>query len=57
MIVLGLETSCDDTSAGVFDGVKLRSNIVSSQLIHRKFGGVVPELASRSHIQMVLPVF
>lgn len=56
MIVLGIETSCDDTSAAVFDGQCLRSNIISTQLIHRHFGGVVPELASRSHIQLILPV-
>ncbi|MCK5147074.1 tRNA (adenosine(37)-N6)-threonylcarbamoyltransferase complex transferase subunit TsaD [bacterium] len=56
MIVLGIETSCDDTSAAVFNGKDLLSNVISSQLIHNRFGGVVPELASRSHIQMVLPV-
>ncbi len=55
MIVLGIETSCDDTSAGIYDG-ELRSNVISTQLIHRQFGGVVPELASRSHIQLILPV-
>ena len=56
MIVLGIETSCDDTSAAVYDGKRLRSNITSTQLIHRQFGGVVPELASRSHIRLLLPV-
>lgn len=56
MIVLGIETSCDDTSAAVYDGKQLLSNVISTQLIHRKFGGVVPELASRAHIQMILPV-
>ena len=56
MIVLGIETSCDDTSAAVFDGSSLLSNIISTQLIHQRFGGVVPELASRSHIQLVFPV-
>ena len=56
MIVLGVETSCDDTSAAVFDGRFLLSNITSTQLIHRQFGGVVPELASRSHVQLILPV-
>ena len=56
MIVLGIETSCDDTSAAVFDGKALRSNVVSTQLVHRNFGGVVPELASRSHVQLILPV-
>jgi N6-L-threonylcarbamoyladenine synthase len=56
VIVLGIETSCDDTSAAVFDGKALRSNVVSTQLVHRNFGGVVPELASRSHVQLILPV-
>ncbi|MBN1780414.1 tRNA (adenosine(37)-N6)-threonylcarbamoyltransferase complex transferase subunit TsaD [bacterium] len=56
MNVLGIETSCDDTSAAVFDGRQLKANIISTQLVHRNFGGVVPELASRSHIQLILPV-
>jgi N6-L-threonylcarbamoyladenine synthase len=56
MIVLGIETSCDDTSAAIFNGSSLLSNVISTQLIHRQFGGVVPELASRSHIQLLLPV-
>lgn len=56
MIVLGVETSCDDTSAGVYDGQRLLSNVISTQLVHRSFGGVVPELASRAHIQLILPV-
>jgi N6-L-threonylcarbamoyladenine synthase len=56
VIVLGIETSCDDTSAAVFDGKDLLSNVVSTQLVHRNFGGVVPELASRSHVQLILPV-
>jgi N6-L-threonylcarbamoyladenine synthase len=56
MIVLGIETSCDDTSAGVWDGRALLSNVVSTQLVHRNFGGIVPELASRSHVQLMIPV-
>jgi N6-L-threonylcarbamoyladenine synthase len=56
MIVLGIETSCDDTSAAVWDGKSLLSNVISTQMVHRNFGGVVPELASRSHIQLVIPV-
>jgi len=56
MIVLGIETSCDDTCAAVCDGQSLLSNVISTQLIHQRFGGVVPELASRSHIQLMLPV-
>ena len=47
--ILGIESSCDDTSASVTHNNKVMSNIVSSQKIHQKFGGVVPELASRSH--------
>ena len=56
MNILGIETSCDDTSAAVYNGDSLLSNVISTQLIHNQFGGVVPELASRSHIQLVLPV-
>ncbi|GAB6179604.1 tRNA (adenosine(37)-N6)-threonylcarbamoyltransferase complex transferase subunit TsaD [Desulfotomaculum defluvii] len=56
--ILGIETSCDETSAAVLvDGVDLRSNIVASQIeIHKKFGGVVPEVASRKHLENVHPV-
>ncbi len=58
MLILGIDTSCDDTSASVVeDGKKILSNIVSSQeSIHRKYGGIVPELASRRHIEMIWPV-
>ncbi len=56
MIVLGLDTSCDDTSAAVVKDNIILSNIVSSQLIHNQFGGIVPELASRAHIKLSLPV-
>jgi N6-L-threonylcarbamoyladenine synthase len=58
MLILGIDTSCDDTSASVVeDGTKIISNIVSSQNeIHKKYGGIVPELASRRHIEMILPV-
>jgi N6-L-threonylcarbamoyladenine synthase len=56
VIVLGIETSCDDTSAAVVDGGRLLSNVVSTQLVHRNFGGVVPELASRAHVRLILPV-
>lgn len=56
MIVLGIETSCDDTCAAIYDGRSLLSSVISTQLIHQRFGGVVPELASRSHVQLVLPV-
>lgn len=53
MIVLGIETSCDDTSCAVYDGTTVLSNIVSTQIVHNSFGGVVPELASRAHITMI----
>ncbi|MDR0332201.1 MAG: tRNA (adenosine(37)-N6)-threonylcarbamoyltransferase complex transferase subunit TsaD [Dysgonamonadaceae bacterium] len=54
--ILGIESSCDDTSAAVIrDGVIL-SNIVAGQLVHEKYGGVVPELASRAHQQNIIPV-
>jgi N6-L-threonylcarbamoyladenine synthase len=54
--ILGIESSCDETSAAVLrDGV-LRSNIISSQLFHTEYGGVVPELASRAHLQAIIPV-
>ncbi len=58
MLILGLETSCDETSAAVVeDGCRVRSCIVSSQVpVHRKYGGVVPELASRAHLESILPV-
>ncbi|MBI4718735.1 MAG: tRNA (adenosine(37)-N6)-threonylcarbamoyltransferase complex transferase subunit TsaD [Planctomycetes bacterium] len=51
--ILGIETSCDETSAAiVIDGVEVRSNVVASQVdLHRKYGGVVPEIASRAHIE------
>ena len=54
--VLGIESSCDDTSAAVIrDGVML-SNVIASQAVHESFGGVVPELASRAHQQNIIPV-
>jgi N6-L-threonylcarbamoyladenine synthase len=56
MVILGIETSCDETSAAVLDEGRIRSNIISSQLIHREYGGVVPELASRAHQRMIVPV-
>ncbi len=58
VLVLGLETSCDETSAAVIaDGRKILSNVISSQIpIHQKYGGVVPELASRRHVENVIPV-
>ncbi len=58
MLILGIDTSCDDTSAAlVEDGRKILSNVVSSQdEIHMKYGGIVPELASRRHIELIWPV-
>ena len=57
-LILGLETSCDETSAAVVaDGRTVLSNIISSQVdLHQRYGGVVPELASRKHIENVMPV-
>ena len=55
-IILGIESSCDDTSAAVLrDGVLL-SNVIASQQVHKDFGGVVPELASRAHERNIVPV-
>src|SRR2546428_12958794 len=58
MIVLGIETSCDETAAAVLDGGrKILSSIVASQDdVHGPYGGVVPELASRRHIEGIVPV-
>ena len=58
MIILGIDTSCDDTSAGVVaDGKRVLSNVVHSQVkLHHPHGGVVPELASREHLKNIMPV-
>lgn len=58
VIVLGIETSCDETSAAVVkNGREVLSNVISSQVsLHQKYGGVVPEIASRKHVELVLPV-
>ncbi|HIE51425.1 MAG TPA: tRNA (adenosine(37)-N6)-threonylcarbamoyltransferase complex transferase subunit TsaD, partial [Armatimonadetes bacterium] len=58
MLILGIETSCDETAAAVVaEGQVIRSNVVASQIdVHRAFGGVVPELASRQHIEALAPV-
>ena len=56
MTILAIESSCDDSSAAVIINGKLCSNIVASQAIHTKWGGVVPELASRAHQQYIVPV-
>ena len=58
MKILGIETSCDETAAAVVeDGVKILSNVISSQIdIHSRYGGVVPEVASRQHLLSIIPV-
>ena len=58
MLVLGIETSCDETAAAVVeDGRIVRSSVVSSQVdLHAQFGGVVPEVASRAHVDLIVPV-
>ena len=54
--ILGIESSCDDTSAAVLKNGVLLSNVTASQEVHKAYGGVVPELASRAHQQNVVPV-
>uniref|UniRef100_UPI0040484897 tRNA (adenosine(37)-N6)-threonylcarbamoyltransferase complex transferase subunit TsaD n=1 Tax=Roseivirga sp. TaxID=1964215 RepID=UPI0040484897 len=54
--ILALESSCDETSAAVVDNGKVLNNIIATQSVHRKYGGVVPELASRAHQQNIVPV-
>lgn len=56
LLILGIESSCDDTSAAVLRGNTLLSNVIASQAVHKEYGGVVPELASRAHEQNILPV-
>ncbi len=55
-IILGIESSCDDTSAAILVGNKIVSNCTANQKIHQKYGGVVPELASRAHQENIIPV-
>jgi len=57
-LIFGIETSCDETAAAVVaDGRRLRSNVVASQIdLHRQYGGVVPEVASRQHLLAIIPV-
>ncbi|MEA3477508.1 MAG: tRNA (adenosine(37)-N6)-threonylcarbamoyltransferase complex transferase subunit TsaD, partial [Bacteroidota bacterium] len=54
--ILGIESSCDDTSAAVIQDTKILANVIANQEIHRLYGGVVPELASRAHQQNIIPV-
>jgi N6-L-threonylcarbamoyladenine synthase len=56
-VILGLETSCDETAAALIDGGSIRGNVVASQAdLHARYGGVVPEVASRRHLELVVPV-
>lgn len=56
IIILGIESSCDDTSAAILKNETILSNLIASQKIHEEYGGVVPELASRAHQQNIVPV-
>jgi N6-L-threonylcarbamoyladenine synthase len=56
MIVLGIESSCDETSVAILKNDELAANLISSQDFHTKYGGVVPELSSRAHLQIVNPL-
>ena len=56
VLILAIESSCDDTAAAILKNDKVLSNVVANQLIHNEFGGVVPELASRAHQQNIVPV-
>ena len=54
--ILGIESSCDETSAAVISDNKILSNVIANQEVHKKYGGVVPELASRAHQKNIIPV-
>ena len=56
IIIMGIESSCDDTSAAIIRDGEILSNVVASQKVHEEYGGVVPELASRAHQQNIIPV-
>ncbi|MFI5203439.1 MAG: tRNA (adenosine(37)-N6)-threonylcarbamoyltransferase complex transferase subunit TsaD [Flavobacteriales bacterium] len=56
ILVLGIESSCDETSAAVVQNTRLLSNVIANQKVHHTYGGVVPELASRAHLQNIIPV-
>ncbi len=56
MNVLGIETSCDETSVAVISNDELKANLISSQDFHSQYGGVVPELSSRAHLQIIIPL-
>jgi len=58
VLVLGIETSCDETSVAVVrNGREILSNIILSQTVHSKYGGVVPEIASRAHLKTIIPIY
>src|SRR2546428_516886 len=54
--ILAIESSCDETAASVIHDGKILSNVIASQKVHEKYGGVVPELASRQHVQKIIPI-
>ncbi len=56
IVILGIESSCDDTSAAICKNAKILANLVANQTVHQQWGGVVPELASRAHQQNIVPV-
>ena len=56
MNILGIESSCDETSIAILKDDEVKANLISSQLFHKDFGGVVPELSSRAHLQQIIPL-
>ncbi len=56
VVILGIESSCDETAAAVLSDTNILANIIAGQEVHKNFGGVVPELASRAHQQNIIPV-
>ena len=56
IIILGIESSCDDTGASIIKNGQILSNVIANQEVHEQYGGVVPELASRAHQQNIIPV-
>ena len=57
MIILGIETSCDETAVSVLKDDEILADIVSSQYFHKLYGGVVPELASRAHLKVIVSLY
>ena len=55
IVILGIESSCDDTSVAISKNNQILSNIIANQTVHEKYGGVVPELASREHQKNIIP--